>query len=143
MMELYRLRVRVKIAIFAACVFAAAMFVNTVSGTTQTVGCSNGKLSAKLTGWMIDSKMPHGMAEYAVSDKTTLKVSVDSVNHPDGTILAVFDGDDRLGNLPELKDGVSEITITTSKPLSEGARIRVMKEDMPILSGNLACSKED
>jgi hypothetical protein len=143
MMELYRLRERVKFALSAAGVFAAAIFANTVSGTTKTAECAGGKLSANLTGWMIDSKMPRGKAEFSAADKNTLKVSVDSVNFPDGSVLVIFNGDDRVGNMPELKGGVSEALITMPKPLSEGARIRILREDRPVVSGDLACSKAE
>ena len=142
-MELYRLRERVKVAVFVVGVFALAIFANTVSGTTQTAECADGKLSANLTGWMIDNQMPRGTAEFSAADKNSLKVAVESVNFPDGTILVVFNGDDRLGNLPELKEGVSEMTIPMSKALSEGAKIRVLREDRPIVSGNMACTKQE
>ena len=141
-MKLDRIRERLKIVVLGVCAVAAVFFSASVNGTPQVAECSSGKLSAKLTGWVIENKMPSGKAEYSLSDKSALMVSVDSVNLPDGTTLAVYDGDDHLGDLPGLKGGVSTATLATSKALSEGALIRVMKEDVWVLSGDQTCSKE-
>ena len=94
-MKFDRIRERLKIVVLGVCAVAAVFFSASVNGTPQVAECSSGKLSAKLTGWVIENKMPSGNAEYVVGDKAGLKVSVNSVNLPDGTTLVVFDGDDR------------------------------------------------
>lgn len=141
-MELCRLRERFKIVAFGVCVFAAALLANTVSGTTQIAECSSGKLSAKLTGWAIEGKMPRGSAEYVMGEGAAIKVTLESVNLSDGTVLAVFDGDNHIGDMPALKGGNVTGSIATTKALSEGSYIKVMNEDLPIVTGGLSCSKE-
>jgi hypothetical protein len=105
--------------------------------TEVATTCPSGHSEARLTGWVLNNKTPSGVATYNESARL-LEVSVDSVGLPDGTVLLVFSGDDRIGQLPPLKDGAATGTITRS--LAEGARVRVIDDDRPIVSANLECT---
>jgi hypothetical protein len=106
----------------------------------QSGGCTNGKLSANLTGWMMNEEMPKGNAGFE-TDKNQLTVSVESVKLPDGTKLAVLIGDKRIGELGALAKGESKAEITLDKNLSEGDRVRILHDKTPVVSGNLVCEK--
>ncbi|HTK38622.1 MAG TPA: hypothetical protein VL325_09030 [Pyrinomonadaceae bacterium] len=101
-------------------------------------GCSSGKLSASLTGWMMDNEMPTGAAGFD-ADKKQLSVSVESVKLPDGTKLEVLIGDKKVGELNGLAKGESKGQITLDRDLSAGDRIRILNDKRPVVSGNLTC----
>ena len=100
--------------------------------------CSSGKLSASLTGWMMNDELPNGSAAFD-AEKNQLTVSVESVKLPDGTKLEILIGDKKIGELDGLTKGESKAQITLEKDLSEGARVRVLSDKRPVVSGNLTC----
>ena len=101
-------------------------------------GCTNGKLSASLTGWMMNNEMPNGTAGFD-ADKNQLSVSVESVKLPDGTKLEVLIGDKKIGELESLAKGEAKGQITLDKDLSEGSRVRILNDKRPVVSGNMVC----
>jgi len=101
-------------------------------------GCTNGKLSASLTGWMMNNEMPTGTAGFD-ADKKQLSVSVTSVKLPDGTKLEVLIGDKKIGELDGLAKGESKGQITIDRDLSAGDRVRILNDKRPVVSGNLTC----
>lgn len=110
-----------------------------ISDAKQTVTqCQSGKLFARLTGWTLNNNTPSGTAIF--DEKTRqLTIAVESVALPDGNKLSVHVGDDEIGEFETLKKGSA--TITISQNLSEGARVRVLDDDRPVVSGNLVCEK--
>ena len=100
--------------------------------------CPSGQASAQLTGWSLNGKMPSGSAKYTEATKQ-LEVAVASISLPNGKVLSVFIGEDRIAELPPLKDGMTEGTIT--RALEDGARVRVFDGDRPLLSANLKCDE--
>jgi hypothetical protein len=138
-MKMYVKRRTLGIGVF---VLAAALssfgFLNTQSSKVAGGGCTDGKLSAKLTGWMMNEEMPSGTAGFN-TEKNLLTVTVESVNLPDGTKLAVLIGEKRIGELEALAKGGSKGEISLDKDLAEGDRIRVFHDKVPVVSGNLVC----
>jgi hypothetical protein len=104
--------------------------------------CTSGKLSGRLTGWMMDGELPSGQAGFD-AEKNVLEVSVESVNLKDGTRLFVYINDKKIGQLDGLAKGVTKSAITLSEDLDEGSRVRVLSGDRPIVSGNVTCEKSD
>jgi hypothetical protein len=98
--------------------------------------CPSGSAQARLTGWILNSKMPVGTANYNESTKQ-LDIAVESVALADGTTLLVFEGDNRLGQLKPLKDGSASGTVTATVP--DAARLRILNGETPIVSANLKC----
>lgn len=98
--------------------------------------CPSGHSVARLTGWMLNEKMPIGTAHYDEAAQK-LEVSVDSVGLPDGSRLTVLNGDDRIGELSALAAGKATVTVTGA--LKQGDRVRILQGDRPIVSGNLKC----
>jgi hypothetical protein len=98
--------------------------------------CPSGHAGAKLTGWQLNKKMPLGTASYVESTKN-LKVDVSSVDLPNGTVLSVYVDENRIGDMPPLADGVASVVLSHAVP--DGARVRVLSADRPIVSANLQC----
>lgn len=133
---------RNKVIVFVA---ALMMLTTPVVGYFAAYGtspqfqtCTSGKMSAKLTGWMLNNKMPSGTAEYDESTRQ-LKVTVSGVAVADGTELDVLIGDDRVGKMPGLKNQTADATISLQQSLKAGDRVRVFNDERPIVSQNLAC----
>lgn len=112
--------------------------LNSASGKTDDRGaqCPSGKFEAELTGWSLGGKYPSGSATFDAATNQ-LEVSVESVNLPDGKMLAVLIGDDRIGEIGALSKGSAKGIIT--RTLAEGDRVRIFDADRPIVSGNLRC----
>ena len=108
------------------------------SGKTDDRGadCPSGKFAAKLTGWSLGGKFPSGSATFDAGTNQ-LQVSVESVNLPDGKMLAVLIGEDRIGEIGSLSKGSARGLIT--RALSEGDKVRVFDGERPIVSGTLTC----
>ena len=98
--------------------------------------CPSGQAAAKLTGWPLNGKNPVGDAKYD-EVKQVLEVSVDLVALPDGRVLSILIGEDRIGEMQPLKDGKSSGSVTRAVP--HDARVRVFDADRPIVSANLRC----
>lgn len=98
--------------------------------------CPSGKFEAKLTGWSLGGKFPSGTATFD-ADTNQLEVAVESVDLPDGKVLAVLIGDDRIGEMGSLNKGSARGII--NRTLAEGDRVRVFDADRPIVSGSLTC----
>jgi len=128
------------LALIAAIILPLSFYSPLSAQSSQAAndGCSSGKLSASLTGWMMDNEMPTGNAGFD-ADKNQLSVSVASVKLPDGTKLEVLIGDKKVGELEGLAKGESKGVITVDKDLSEGARVRILNDKRPVVSGNLTC----
>lgn len=108
------------------------------SASESPMSCPSGRAAARLTGWTLNEKTPVGRAEYDESAKS-LEVTVESVALPDGTRLAVFIGEEKIGDMEPLKQGVA--TFVVSKTLADGAAVLVFDADRPIVSANLQCVK--
>ena len=108
------------------------------SGKTGDRGeqCPSGKFEAELTGWSLGGKFPSGSATFDAGTNQ-LEVSVESVNLPDGKMLTVLIGEDRIGEIGSLSKGSARGIIT--RTLAEGDRVRVFDADRPIVSGSLTC----
>jgi hypothetical protein len=119
------------VAVSANVFFAAA-------NDRQTSICGSGQYTAVLTGWDLDGKTPKGEASYD-SNKNQLSVSVENVKLKNGTVLDVLEGDDKLAKMGPLNDGSATASITVKDKLDEKSRIRVLDDDRPIVSANLAC----
>ncbi len=104
--------------------------------------CPSGKMSARLTGWTLNNMIPKGIASYDEATKE-LKISLLSVKLDDGTLLTIETKKDKLGEVTALKDGKAEISLNVEEGLKEKSRIRVLKNDRPIVSGNLVCVKPE
>lgn len=119
---------------------ALPIFSHLISASDRTddrgAQCPSGKFEAKLTGWSLGGKFPSGSATFDAGTNQ-LEVSVESVNLPDGKILAVLIGDDRIGEIGPLSKGSARGIIT--RTLAEGDRVRVFDADRPIVSGSLTC----
>jgi hypothetical protein len=119
---------------------ALPVFSDLISATGKTNDrgpeCPSGKFSADLTGWALDGKYPSGSATYD-GGTNQLEVSVESVNMPDGKMLTLRIGEDRIGEIGPLSAGSARGIIT--RTLAEGDRVRVFDADRPIVSGNLTC----
>ena len=98
--------------------------------------CPSGHSAARLTGWPLNGATPKGLAKFNETTRL-LEVSVESVELPDGKILSVLIGEDRIGQLEPLKDGKAVGTVT--RAIADAARVRVFDGDRPIVSANLAC----
>ena len=98
--------------------------------------CPSGHSGAKLTGWQLNNKMPLGTASYIEATKD-LRVEVTSVGLPNGTVLSVFVDETRAGDMSPLIDGTASVVLNQLVP--DGARIRVLSADRPIVSANLQC----
>ena len=98
--------------------------------------CPSGHSEAQMTGWPLNGKTPSGTAKFNESTRV-LEVSIDGVALRDGTVLTVHIGDDRIGQLAPLKDGVASGTITRQIP--DAARVRVFDSERPLVSANLVC----
>jgi hypothetical protein len=132
---------RVGVFVLAAAIglpLSAFSFLSAEPASIRTDGCTEGKLSANLTGWMMNEEMPKGSAGFD-KEKNQLTVSVESVKLPDGTKLAVLIGEKRIGELGALANGGSKGEIKLDKALSEGDRVRVLHDKVPVVSGNLVC----
>lgn len=113
-------------------------FISRTDAGPAATQCQSGKLFARLTGWTLNNNTPSGTAIF--DEKTRqLTIAVESVALPDGNKLSVHVGDDEIGEFETLKKGSATITITQN--LSEGARVRVLDDDRPVVSGNLVCEK--
>lgn len=127
-------------AAFAVAAFAglalwiAPVFFDVASAPAQ---CRSNTMSARLTGWTLNGKTPHGTADFDVSTNK-LEVAVSAVALPDGTVLDVLAGDNKIGSMQALKSGEATATITSNR-LREDSRIRVLNDDRPIVSANLHC----
>lgn len=104
--------------------------------------CSSGKMTARLTGWILNNMIPKGNATYDEATKE-LKISLLSVKLDDGTLLTIETKKDKLGEVTALKDGKAEIALTVEDGLKEKDRIRVIEKGRPIVSGNLVCAKPE
>ena len=98
--------------------------------------CPSGHSGARLTGWQLNNTMPLGTASYAEATKS-LKVDVTSVGLPNGTVLSVFIDENRVGDMPPLADGAASVVFNQAVP--DGARIRVLSSERPVVSANLQC----
>lgn len=116
------------------CLWQVPSFVN---ASWEPPACPSGMMSARLTGWHLNEKLPRGTADFNLATKQ-LEVAVTNVALPDGTVLNVLDGDDRIGSLPPLKRGGASVNITANT-LKEDSRIRILHDDRPIVSANLKC----
>ena len=130
------------IVVFAALAWIAAPVFSILKTDAATPAaaaiapCPSGRSAARLTGWMMNNKMPVGKASYDEQSQR-LEVSVDSVSLPDGHQLAVLVGDNRIGELKALSGGSAAATI--NRIVKEGSRVRVLDDDRPVVSGNLVC----
>ena len=130
------------IVVFAALVWIAApvfSILKTDAATPASAAiapCPSGRSVARLTGWMMNNKMPVGKAIYDQQSQK-LEVSVNSVALPDGSQLSVLAGDNRIGELKALTGGSAAATI--NRNLKEGSRVRILDNDRPVVSGNLVC----
>ena len=128
------------LAIVIAAWIALPIFSDLISASAETdypvAQCPSGKFEAKLTGWSLGGKFPSGSATFDAGTNQ-LEVSVESVNLPDGKILTVLIGEDRIGEMGSLSKGSARGIIT--RTLAEGDRVRVFDADRPIVSGNLTC----
>ena len=119
---------------------ALPVFSDLISASAKTdyrvAQCPSGKFEAKLTGWSLGGKFPSGSATFDAGTNQ-LEVSVESVNLPDGKILTVLIGEDRIGEMGSLSKGSARGTI--SRTLTDGDRVRVFDADRPIVSGSLTC----
>ena len=98
--------------------------------------CPSGHSEARMTGWPLNGKTPSGTAKFNESTRV-LEIFVKDVALADGKVLTVLIGDDRIGQLEPLKDGMASGTITRSIP--DAARVRVFDADRPLVSANLVC----
>ena len=128
------------LALIAAIVLPLSFHSSLKAQTTTAAGdgCTDGKLSASLTGWMMNNEMPNGTAGFD-ADKNQLSVSVESVKLPDGTKLEVLIGDKKIGELESLTKGEAKGQLTLAKDLSEGSRVRILNDKRPVVSGNMVC----
>ena len=126
----------IAIAAWVAIPFSTS-FISESSAADVPEQCPSGYAQARLTGWRLNNQTPRGTADFNETTRT-LTVSVESVGLPDGRILLILLGDDRIGQLSPLKDGQATGTVTRDIPA--GARIRVFDEDRPIVSANLQCA---
>lgn len=128
------------LALLAAIVLPLSFFssLNAQPSKIGDDGCTSGKLSASLTGWMMKNEMPNGTAGFD-EGKNQLSVTVDHVSLPDGTKLEVLIGDKKVGELDGLAKGESKGQITLGKDLSAGDRVRILNDKRPVVSGNLTC----
>ena len=128
------------LALLAAIVLPMSLFSSLNAQPSQAAydGCTSGKLSASLTGWMMKNQMPNGNAEFD-AEKNQLTVTVGQVSLPDGTKLEVLIGDKKVGELDGLAKGASKGQITLDKDLSAGERVRILNDKRPVVSGNLTC----
>lgn len=104
----------------------------------QTNACQTGKFAARLTGWTLNAKTPRGTADFTLTGKQ-LTVSVSSVALPDGTKLDILIDDDKVGAFEGLKDGEGKASITVSEKIEDGARVRILNDERPVVSGDLKC----
>jgi hypothetical protein len=107
-------------------------------GSSPQAACQTGKFAARLTGWTLNAKTPRGTADFTLTDKQ-LTVSVSSVALPDGTKLDILIDDDEVGVLEGLKDGEGKASITVSDKIEDGARVRILNDERPVVSGDLKC----
>ena len=98
--------------------------------------CPSGKFTARLTGWAIDGRLPSGSATFDTATNR-LEVTVESVNLPDGKVLSVLIGEERIGDIGTLTGNSAKGSI--GRTVKEGDRVRVFDADRPIVSGNLVC----
>ena len=128
-------RIRSVLMILVLALWSAVPVTDSLFGQTGAQ-CPSGHSEARLTGWPLNGKTPSGTAKFNESTQV-LEVSVKGVALPDGTVLTVFIGDDRIGQLEPLKDGIASGTITRSIP--DASRVRVFSSERPLVSANLAC----
>ena len=104
---------------------------------TTSSECPSGRSTAKLTGWMLNNKTPVGRANYDEAAKG-LEITVENVALPDGTVMSILIGEEKIGEMAPLKDGAARVVLT--RPLSDQARVRIFDADRPIVSANLQCT---
>ena len=141
-----RFRANTLVLVFAALAWIASPvynifeFIGAEAAPNTIEPCPSGRAAARLTGWMLNEKMPVGKANYNEKSQK-LDVAVESVALPDGRKLNVLIGDDRVGELGSLTNGSATGAITRN--IKEGSRVRVLDGERPIVSGNLVCDNAE
>ncbi len=106
--------------------------------SAQSDVCQTGKFAARLTGWTVNQQTPRGTADFTLTNKQ-LNVSVSSVALPDGTKLEILIDDDKIGELEALKAGEAKGSVTIADKIEDGARVRILNDERPVVSGDLKC----
>jgi hypothetical protein len=132
------------IAVFAwAAVPAVGLFMASASDTALQQQCTDGQLSASLTGTATAGTTPRGTARYrGTGGKKGLQVDVRSVNLPAGTTLTVFVNDTNVGTIALPRNGNGQLKIDTpaATVITDGSTVVVRNDTTDVLSGTFACS---